>query len=70
MDEIGVVKEERRGVSWSLPMVEEGAGLLIEGRGGGFKQVSVGGKTPHRDKRKKLAAEPGGKHSPLLDCLV
>lgn len=30
-----------------------------EGRGGGFQQVNVGGKTPHRDKRKKLAAEQG-----------
>lgn len=41
----------------SLTMVEEGAGLLTEVRGGGLKQVDVRGKAPHRDKRRKLVAE-------------
>lgn len=52
-------KEEKRGVSCSLTMVEAGAGLLIEGRGGGLKQVGVKGKAPHRYKKRKLMAEQG-----------
>ena len=40
-------------------MVEEGAGLLTESRGGGLKQVVLRGKDPHRDEGRKLAAEQG-----------
>lgn len=35
----------RGGASWSFTMVA-GAGLLIEGRGGGLKQVDIRSKTP------------------------
>lgn len=66
MEETGVVQEERRWASGSLPMVEEGAGLLVEGRGGGFKQVGIAGRHLRGRKGRSLQ-QSRGKAQPFTE---
>lgn len=44
VEEMGSSRKKEEGASWSFTMVA-GAGLLVDGRGGGFKQVDIRSKS-------------------------